>query len=621
MKKIFIFALLFTMNLNLIIPQNNYFTIINNDEKGMANLIDPDGNPFYSIGINRMTIRTTKEMHTGKHPYEELWISQHGKYHSKSRKYPDKAIEDKSYSIWAREVMSRMKNWNFNTIGGFSNEGLTAYMPYIKNLDCFNNGKIKDFWSEDFQNLLNQLKSEINLHKNRKNLIGITLGNEYMWGPIDTNSKAEDLIYKYLMLNHSPGKNELIDFIERFYRDDNNVPKYAGKLSPINRCKKAMAFLFPSDQIKAFKDMKSFDYSQFKSKIPPIQIYIKNATLVDKMLLGKLLNQFIIQNNDTYSSIPENTMLKKDGFHQVELREEWTKQVAKKFYSECVSTIREIDQNHLIFSDRYFAPCTPQSVVEVAAEFVDALCVNHYDWTKAYDPGSTTYSFEESPNNELYEDIYSQIGLNANPNLWQKLSAWIFRRYIRKKTNLGEMDSVFYQNLSKADLHHLTIKCIDYIYDYFHICSFADDLQTYYQIAKKPILVTEFSVRAKEVRPQINLPGDQVYDPAKMNQLPDFISLVKNQKQRGIWYNQQVQIFLDKPYIIGYHWFCYFDQSYYGAKLDNANIGENSNFGLLDINNVPYDDFISSVIKKNDEAIKKRAQGNNYQSAINQEYY
>jgi hypothetical protein len=95
----------------------------------------------------------------------------------------------------------------------------------------------------------------------------------------------------------------------------------------------------------------------------------------------------------------------------------------------------------------------------------------------------------------------------------------------------------------------------------------------------KPILFSEFSVRAKDS----GLPN------TKGGGLR-----VENQRERGMWYRGFVCDALAQPYIIGYHWFRWVDEPVSG-RFD----GENSNHGLVNIKNEPYQEFIDYVKNQN----------------------
>ena len=62
-------------------------------------------------------------------------------------------------------------------------------------------------------------------------------------------------------------------------------------------------------------------------------------------------------------------------------------------------------------------------------------------------------------------------------------------------------------------------------------------------------------------------------------------------------YDEYVQNCFDAPYIVGQHWFEYVDQPV-GGRGD----GEDNNFGLVTVNDEPYDGFLELVTRTNGKA-------------------
>ncbi len=54
------------------------------------------------------------------------------------------------------------------------------------------------------------------------------------------------------------------------------------------------------------------------------------------------------------------------------------KMVAEEFYSKAYAAIKTYDTDHLIFSDRYVWSIEGRAFIEIASNYVDALCVNMY---------------------------------------------------------------------------------------------------------------------------------------------------------------------------------------------------------------------------------------------------
>jgi len=108
-----------------------------------------------------------------------------------------------------------------------------------------------------------------------------------------------------------------------------------------------------------------------------------------------------------------------------------------------------------------------------------------------------------------------------------------------------------------------------------------------YFLAKKPIMITEFSYRAMENRSgEKNTKGADV--------------TVKTQEDRKIGFEKYVTQMMEFPYLVGYHWFMYFDQSPQGRSFD----GENSNYGIVDIYDKEYEILTAGMKKMNAEADK-----------------
>lgn len=106
-------------------------------------------------------------------------------------------------------------------------------------------------------------------------------------------------------------------------------------------------------------------------------------------------------------------------------------------------------------------------------------------------------------------------------------------------------------------------------------------LDHFYRLTVKPIMITEFSWRAAE-----NRTGNK-------NQHGPWVD-VQTQQDRANNYKSYLDKIMARPYVIGIQWFQYFDQPAKGR-----NDGEDSNFGLVDINNVPYEELTEQAAESN----------------------
>jgi agarase len=105
----------------------------------------------------------------------------------------------------------------------------------------------------------------------------------------------------------------------------------------------------------------------------------------------------------------------------------------------------------------------------------------------------------------------------------------------------------------------------------------------FYALAKKPLLVTEFSFRANDS----GMPNS--YPPGLLLQ-PN----VRTQKVRADKFEECATTWMRQPYFLGYHWFDYMDEPK-GGRFD----GENGNYGLVNNNDDPYTVFVERLKQTN----------------------
>lgn len=115
-----------------------------------------------------------------------------------------------------------------------------------------------------------------------------------------------------------------------------------------------------------------------------------------------------------------------------------------------------------------------------------------------------------------------------------------------------------------------------------------DVLEEYYEITGKPILISEFNIRAEDS----GLPNTK---PS-----PILFPVVKTQDDRTDWFEYYITRFIKKPYSVGYHWFCYIDEPETGRSD-----GENSNTGIVNVNDEPYESLVNRMTEINKLAQEK----------------
>jgi hypothetical protein len=104
----------------------------------------------------------------------------------------------------------------------------------------------------------------------------------------------------------------------------------------------------------------------------------------------------------------------------------------------------------------------------------------------------------------------------------------------------------------------------------------------------KPILVSEFSFPARQNRSGNKNKG---YEQAE----------VEDDSARGRQYARCVEALSELPFVVGCHWFQYFDQPTKG-RAD----GESCNFGLVDLEDRVYDDLIRRATEANARVLQRR---------------
>ncbi len=110
-------------------------------------------------------------------------------------------------------------------------------------------------------------------------------------------------------------------------------------------------------------------------------------------------------------------------------------------------------------------------------------------------------------------------------------------------------------------------------------------------LVQKPILITEMSWRATEN--QSGCPND---GGAPVT--------VATQKDRAEAFRRYTEAALGRPYVVGYHWFCWADQPP-GGRFD----GEDSNYGMVDIEGAPYVLLTEAMREVNQRAPSLHAAG------------
>ena len=103
-----------------------------------------------------------------------------------------------------------------------------------------------------------------------------------------------------------------------------------------------------------------------------------------------------------------------------------------------------------------------------------------------------------------------------------------------------------------------------------------------YAAYNKPLLIGEFAFRSEDS----GLPNTRGAGPK-----------VKTQAERAAAFKNYVTLALQNPNLVGYHWFEYCDEPREG-RFD----GENSNYGVVNVNDEPYTDLTQAMTEINAQA-------------------
>lgn len=98
-----------------------------------------------------------------------------------------------------------------------------------------------------------------------------------------------------------------------------------------------------------------------------------------------------------------------------------------------------------------------------------------------------------------------------------------------------------------------------------------------YRLTRRPIMVTEYYACARENRSGNKNPGENY-------------PTVETQAERAESFRTTLREFARLPYLIGAHWFQYYDEPTFGRPD-----GENFNMGLVDIHDQPYEEITAAA--------------------------
>jgi agarase len=170
---------------------------------GKWTIVDPDGHPFYSIGMDTVTTKSGEDRN-GKNAYKDTADVKYG-----------------STDAWADAQLKRLRGWGFNTIGAFSDEALLANrgMPFTVIIGTDKAGT--DFWDPVWENKTKFLIADTTKrYVDNKNLVGYFIDNEISWlvnlSALYYPDREVLVMGEYF---HKPyGRAALVDFLRTRYK-------------------------------------------------------------------------------------------------------------------------------------------------------------------------------------------------------------------------------------------------------------------------------------------------------------------------------------------------------------------------------------------------------------------
>ena len=161
---------------------------------------------------------------------------------------------------------------------------------------------------------------------------------------------------------------------------------------------------------------------------------------------------------------------------------------------------------------------------------------------------------------------------------YYKLCRDAIRRYDKNHLYLGDRYIQWYpQEVARAAGKYVDVVSTNYGADWTSGNLSRFYLENLHAITSKPILITEFYFCAMD-----NRSGNK--------NTKHIFPTVDTQGEREAGFQRNLSTLVQLPYVIGAHWFQYFDEPTHGRED-----GEDYNMGLVDIHNKPYDGMLGVV--------------------------
>ncbi len=174
---------------------------------------------------------------------------------------------------------------------------------------------------------------------------------------------------------------------------------------------------------------------------------------------------------------------------------------------------------------------------------------------------------------------------------YYRLACESIRRYDPQHLILGDRYLGWYSEpVARAAARYLDVVSTNYGADWTdgRIARFY--LDSLHRLTGKPILISEFYFCAMENRSGNKNSGG-------------IFPTVQTQRERATSFRLNLSLLASLPYIVGAHWFQYYDEPTHGRPRD----GEDYNMGLVDIHDRPYEELTGAAASLDVTAIHDRA--------------
>lgn len=165
-------------------------------------LIDPDGHPFFSNGINHVTPEGTVDRN-GRAAYHEAILAKYG-----------------SEDAWADGQLERFDRWGTNTLGDWSDAGAFAGkgVPYTVMLGWAGGGNLRDLWDPAWAaGVQADATALAATYADDPWLVGYFLDNEVAW---TDDWRKGPFVQFFGRGAGEPGKAHLVDWLGDRYAND-----------------------------------------------------------------------------------------------------------------------------------------------------------------------------------------------------------------------------------------------------------------------------------------------------------------------------------------------------------------------------------------------------------------